>query len=119
MTEHESLIIPTEINLHKKSRLLEVAYSDGSHFNYSFEYLRVFSPASMGQALDAPVYGKERVNIGNIEPQGTSLLQMDFDDGYTGSYSWNTLHELGGSYERNWQFNYRDWFGCFSIIEPS
>lgn len=103
MTEHESLIIPTEINLHKKSRLLEVAFSDGSRFDYPCEYLRVFSPASMGQALDAPVYGKERVDIANIEPQGTSLLQLDFDDGYTGSYSWNTLHELGVNYEQNWQ----------------
>lgn len=103
MTEHESLIIPTEINLHKKSRLLEVAFSDGSRFDYPCEYLRVFSPASMGQALDAPVYGKERVDIANIEPQGSSLLQLDFDDGYTGSYSWNTLHELGVNYEQNWQ----------------
>ena len=103
MTEHESLIIPTEINLHKKSRLLEVAFSDGSRFDYPCEYLRVFSPASTGQALDAPVYGKERVDIANIEPQGTSLLQLDFDDGYTGSYSWNTLHELGVNYEQNWQ----------------
>ena len=103
MTAHESLIIPTEINLHKKSRLLEVAFSDGSRFDYPCEYLRVFSPANMGQALDAPVYGKERVDIANIEPQGTSLLQLDFDDGYTGSYSWNTLHELGVNYEQNWQ----------------
>lgn len=103
MTEHESLIIPTEINLHKKSRLLEVAFSDGSRFDYPCEYLRVFSPAGMGQALDAPVYGKERVDIANIEPQGSSLLQLNFDDGYTGSYSWNTLHELGVNYEQNWQ----------------
>ena len=103
MTKHESHIIPTEINLHKKSRLLEVAFSDGSRFDYPCEYLRVFSPASTGQALDAPVYGKERVDIANIEPQGTSLLQLDFDDGYTGSYSWNTLHELGVNYEQNWQ----------------
>jgi len=103
MTEHESLITPTEINLHKKSRLLEIVFSDDSRFNYPCEYLRVFSPASMGQALDSPVYGKEMVDIASIEPQGTSLLQLDFDDGYTGSYSWNALHELGVNYDRNWQ----------------
>ena len=49
MTEYESLIVPTEINLHKKSCLLEIAFSDGSRFGYPCEYLRVFSPASMGQ----------------------------------------------------------------------
>jgi len=92
MTEHDSLIIPSEINLHKKSRLLEVAFSDGSRFDYPCEYLRVFSPASMGQALNAPVSGKERLDIAKIEPQGAWLLQLDFDDGYTGSYSWNEWH---------------------------
>jgi DUF971 family protein len=103
MIEHESHITPTEINLHKKSRLLEIVFSDGSRFNYPCEYLRVFSPASLEQALDAPVDGKEMVDITSIEPQGTSLLQLDFNDGYTGSYSWNTLHELGVNYDRNWQ----------------
>jgi len=103
MTEHESLISPTEINLHKKSRLLEIVFSDGSRFNYPCEYLRVFSPASLGQVLDAPVCGKEMVDIASIEPQGTSLLQLKFDDGCTGSYSWKTLLELGVNYDRNWQ----------------
>jgi DUF971 family protein/molybdopterin converting factor small subunit len=103
MTEHESPITPTEINLHKKSRLLEIVFSDCLRFNYPFEYLRVFSPASSNLAPNAPVHGKEMVDITGIQAQGTSLLQLDFDDGYTGSYSWNTLHELGVSYERNWQ----------------
>ena len=103
MTEHESPITPTEINLHKKSRLLEIVFSDGSRFNYPCEYLRVFSPASLEQAQNASVCGKEMVDIASIEPQGTSLLQLDFDDGCTGSYSWNTLHELGVNYDRNWQ----------------
>jgi len=103
MTEHELLITPTEINLHKKSRLLEIVFSDFSRFNYSCEYLRVYSPASMEQALDAPIYGKKMVDIASIKQQGTSLLQLEFDGGYTGSYSWNTLHEPGVNYDRNWQ----------------
>jgi DUF971 family protein/molybdopterin converting factor small subunit len=103
MTEHEPIIAPTEINLHKKSRLLEIAFSDGTRFKYPCEYLRVFSPASVGQALDTPVYGKEMVDIASIEPHGTSLLKLAFDDGFTGSYSWNTLHELGVNYDQNWQ----------------
>ena len=104
MTEHESPISATQINLHKKSRLLDIVFSDGSRFHYPCEYLRVCSPASLGeQVLGAPVHGKEMVDIASIEPQGASLLQLKFDDGCTGSYSWKTLHELGLNYERNWQ----------------
>jgi DUF971 family protein len=33
--------VPTEIRLHRKSRLLEVAYDDGSRYELPCEYLRV------------------------------------------------------------------------------
>ena len=43
------------------------------------------------------------VNITNIEPQGNYALRLFFDDGHdTGIYSWETLHELGLGYEKNW-----------------
>jgi len=103
MTE-ESPIAPTEISLHQKSRLLEIAFSDGFRFKYPAEYLRVFSTAAEVKVLDKPVHGKERVNISQIEPQGTYALRLHFDDGHdTGIYSWGTLHELGINYEKNWQ----------------
>ena len=103
MTE-ESPIAPTEISLHQKSRLLEIAFSDGFRFKYPAEYLRVFSTAAEVKVLDKPVHGKERVNISQVEPQGTYALRLHFDDGHdTGIYSWGTLHELGINYEKNWQ----------------
>ena len=85
MTEHVAPITPTMINLHKKSRLLEIAFSDGLRFNYPCEYLRVFATESGVQPLDKPVHDKLRVDISSIEPQGTSLLKLDLDDGYSGS----------------------------------
>jgi DUF971 family protein/molybdopterin converting factor small subunit len=103
MTE-ELLIAPTEISLHQKSRLLEIAFSDGFRFKYPAEYLRVFSTAAEVKVMDKPVHGKERVNVSQIEPQGTYALRLHFDDGHdTGIYSWGTLHELGVNYEKNWQ----------------
>lgn len=103
MTE-ESPIAPTEISLHQKSRLLEIAFSDGFRFKYPAEYLRVFSTAAEVKVMDKPVHGKERVNISQVEPQGTYALRLHFDDGHdTGIYSWSTLHELGINYEKNWQ----------------
>jgi DUF971 family protein/molybdopterin converting factor small subunit len=103
MTDPETPIAPTEISLHKKSRLLEVAFSDGFRFNYPCEYLRVCSPAAGVQAMGEPVHGKETVNIRHLEPQGTVALQVEFDDGYSAGYSWSSLHELGVNYEPNWQ----------------
>lgn len=97
-------ISPTEINLHQKSRLLEIAYSDGFRFNYPCEYLRVFSTAAEVKVMDKPVHGKEMVNISLLDPQGSYALRISFDDGHdTGIYSWSTLYELGKNYEKNWQ----------------
>lgn len=99
-----SHISPTEINLHQKSRLLEIAYSDGFRFNYPCEYLRVFSTAAEVKVMNKPVHGKQRVNISMLDPQGTYALKIAFDDGHdTGIYSWGTLYELGKNYETNWQ----------------
>ena len=97
-------LAPTEIKLHQKSRLLEIAFSDGFRFQYPCEYLRVFSPSAEVKAMDRPVHGKQQVNISLLEPQGTYALRIAFDDGHdTGIYSWGTLHDLGVNYERNWQ----------------
>jgi DUF971 family protein/molybdopterin converting factor small subunit len=103
MTEPVAPITPTVINLHKKSRLLEIAFSDGLRFNYPCEYLRVFATESGVQPLDKPVHDKQRVGISSIEPRGTSLLKLDFDDDYSGSYSWSTLHKMGENYDQNWK----------------
>ena len=95
--------IPVEINLHRKSRVLAIRFSDGKEFNLPCEYLRVFSKAAEVRAMGKPVTGKEGVNIDRIEPQGQYAVRLIFDDGHdTGIYSWETLYALGASQERNW-----------------
>ena len=102
--QEKSHVSPTEIKLHQKSRLLEIAYSDGFRFKYPCEYLRVFSTAAEVKVMDKPVHGKQRVNISMLDPQGSYALKITFDDGHdTGIYSWSTLHDLGKNYESNWQ----------------
>lgn len=108
MSEHTPSVTPTSINLHQKSRLLRVEFSDGVGFELPCEYLRVFSPAQEVRAMELPVTGKEEVNIEQIEPQGQYAVKLVFDDGHdTGIYSWETLYELGRDREQNWQ-NYLD-----------
>ncbi len=95
---------PIEINLHRKSRLLALRFSDGANFELPCEYLRVFSTAAEVKASKIPVTGKESVNIEKIEPQGQYAIRLIFDDGHdTGIYSWETLYQLGSKYENNWK----------------
>jgi len=104
MNAEKPHLLPTEINLHQKSRLLEIAFSDGFRFQYPCEYLRVFSTSAEVKVMDKPVHGKERVNISQLEPQGTYAIRIHFDDGHdTGIFSWGTLHELGVNYDKHWQ----------------
>ncbi len=95
--------IPTEINLHSKSRLLSISFDDGQNFQLPCEYLRVFSHAAEVTGNTVPETGKENVNIDRMEPQGSYAIRIIFDDGHdTGIYSWATLYALGRDYEQNW-----------------
>jgi DUF971 family protein/molybdopterin converting factor small subunit len=104
MSEQHSKRIPLSINLHRKTRVLIIEFSDGQRFELPCEYLRVFSRAKEVRTLEQPVTGKEGVNIEQIEPQGQYAVCLVFDDGHdTGIYSWDTLYELGKNREQNWQ----------------
>lgn len=103
---------PVAINLHQKSRVLEVEYDDGEKFELSCEYLRVHSPSAdvkgHGPGQEVLQTGKENVNISEIEPVGNYAVKLIFDDGHnTGLYSWSYLYELGIEHDNNW-VNYLD-----------
>lgn len=99
---------PVNIRLHKLSRVLEIEFDDGAHYNLSCEYLRVHSPSAdvkgHGPGQGTLQIGKENVNIEGIEPVGNYAIKLQFDDGHnTGLYSWQYLYELGRNYDSNWQ----------------
>jgi len=100
--------IPTEIKLHQKSRVLEIAFSDGSGFRLPYEYLRVYSPSAEvrghGPGQEVLQTGKREVEIRGLEPVGSYAVQPDFSDGHsTGIYSWDYLYELGQNQDRLWR----------------
>ncbi len=100
--------IPTEIKLHQQSRQLEIAFDDGAHYQFSCEFLRVYSPSAEvrghGVGNEVLQVGKENVNITNIEPVGHYAVKLVFDDGHdSGLYSWEYLHRIGASQEALWQ----------------
>jgi DUF971 family protein len=97
----------TELKLHQVSRVLEVAFEDGTRQDMRCEYLRVFSPSAEvrghGPGQEVLQVGKENVNITAIEPVGNYGVKLVFDDGHdTGIYSWAVLHELAVQHDANW-----------------
>ena len=99
---------PTSINLHQKSRILEIEFDDGANYKYTCEFLRVHSPsaevAGHGPGEEVPQTGKENVNIKAIEPIGHYAVKLVFDDRHdSGLFSWEYLHKLGENYDSQWQ----------------
>jgi DUF971 family protein len=99
---------PVEINLHQKSRILEISYADGERFEFSYEFLRVHSPSAEvqghGPGQGVLQVGKEDAMISHIEPVGSYAIQPTFDDGHdTGIYSWETLYDLGKNRDSYWK----------------
>jgi len=98
---------PTEIKLHQKSRRMEIAFSDGSQFELSYELLRVYSPSAEvrghGPGQEVLQAGKRDVEILSLEPSGSYAVQPTFSDGHnTGIYSWDYLYWLGENREKLW-----------------
>ena len=99
---------PVEINLHQKSRIMNISFEDGENFALSYEYLRVNSPSAEVQG-HGPGQGtlqlaKENVMITGVEPVGSYAILPTFDDGHdTGIYSWDTLYDLGKNHDRYWR----------------
>lgn len=99
---------PTNINLHQKSRVLEIEFDDGNSFKYTTEFLRVYSPsaevAGHGPGQEVLQVGKSDVNIKDIEPVGMYAVKLVFDDNHdSGLYSWQYLYDLGANYDERWQ----------------
>ena len=99
---------PTEIQLHQQSRILEITYDDGAHFDLPCEYLRVYSPSAEvqghGPGQEVLQLGKEDVSITAIEPVGHYGVKLVFDDGHdTGIFVWDYLYDLGANKARKWE----------------
>ena len=99
---------PTEIKLHQKSRVLEIAFDDGKSFRLPYEFLRVHSPSAEvrghGPGQEVLQVGKKEVDIARVEPVGSYAIQLCFSDGHeTGIYSWDLLYQLGEEQEPMWR----------------
>lgn len=96
----------TRLHYHRKSKVLDVHFSDGVEAHFSAELLRVLSPSAEVRGHGKPVLvaNKRDVGISNILPVGLYAAKLMFDDGHqTGLYSWHYLRQLYEKQETLWQ----------------
>ena len=99
---------PTEIKLHQKSRMLEIAFDDGASFQLPYELLRVYSPSAdvsgHGPGQEVLQLGKRNVGVTSVQPAGSYAMLINFDDGHdTGLFTWEYLYKLGKNQPALWQ----------------
>lgn len=95
---------PTKVHLHKKSKILNIAFAHKS-YQLPAEFLRVHSPSAEAQGYDQVVLvtGKMDVGIKELELSGNYGIRITFDDGHdTGIFTWNYLADLGENQKALW-----------------
>ena len=97
-----------EIRLDNDNKKMLAIFSDNTEFNFSFEFLRVYSPSAEvrghSEAESVLQTGKKNVGIKEVEPVGHYAIQITFDDGHkTGLYTFEWLYELGQNREALWE----------------
>jgi DUF971 family protein len=98
---------PTEVTLHKASRVLEVAFDTGERFRLPAELLRVYSPSAEvrghGPGQETLQVGKREVAITGVEAIGHYAIRPTFSDGHdTGIFSWDLLYDIGRNEDDLW-----------------
>ena len=99
---------PQEITVHGRSRVLEIAFSDGARFRIPFELMRVYSPSAEvqghGPGQEVLQTGKREVLLEALEPVGNYAVQPRFSDGHdTGIFTWEYLYRLGADQATLWR----------------
>ena len=99
---------PTELTIHQKSRLLDIAFDNGAAFSIPFELLRVYSPSAEvqghGPGQEVLQLGKRDVGINGVEPVGNYGVKPVFSDGHeSGIYTWDYLYKLGNEQDQLWK----------------
>lgn len=98
---------PTALTVHRQSRVLEIAFSDGTEFKIPFELMRVYSPSAEvqghGPGQEVLQTGKREVAVLELEPIGNYAVKPVFSDGHdSGIFSWDYLYFLGSEQARLW-----------------
>jgi DUF971 family protein len=95
------------MTVHGKSRVLEIAFSDGREFRIPFELMRIYSPSAEvqghGPGQEVLQTGKREIDLVDLQAVGNYAVQPTFSDGHdSGIFSWDYLYFLGSQQEQLW-----------------
>ena len=98
---------PQDLTVHGKSKVLEIAFSDGASYRIPFELMRVYSPSAEvqghGPGQEVLQTGKREVGIVDLASVGNYAVQPTFSDGHSsGIFSWDYLYFLGSQQDKLW-----------------
>ena len=86
---------------------LQITFEPENNCQYSFEYLRVFSPKKEKDSVEigkfSCVFHKKLVKLLNIELVGKHGYRFIFDDNHSAIYSAEYLYELYQEQNERWQ----------------
>ncbi|KAF9587602.1 hypothetical protein IFM89_004434 [Coptis chinensis] len=91
----------TKLSLHPP-KCVEMEFADGSLFNLSAEFLRVYSPAADSKIRsvggEKVIFGRRHVGIMSAEVVGNYGIRIVFDDLHkTGIYTYSYFYHLGSN----------------------
>jgi DUF971 family protein len=98
---------PQDLTVHGQSKVLEIAFSDGTRYRIPFELMRVYSPSAEvqghGPGQEVLQTGKRDVDIVDLASVGNYAVQPTFSDGHSsGIFSWDYLYFLGSQQDKLW-----------------
>ena len=91
---------PTELNLHRMSRVLEVSFDDGANFKLPAEYLRVYSPSA---EVAGHGQGQRKVPLARKASTSTVSKRSAGLPWYCTSMTSTNRHLLLGNPVQSWQ----------------
>jgi len=95
-----------QFTLSVKQKKLTLNFDDNHQLSFTFEYLRVFSPAEnkpKGGSTTPEVFHKKNVQLTLIEPLGKHGHRLVFDDQHSAIYTEEIFKNLYKNYQTNWQ----------------
>jgi len=95
-----------QFTLSRKQKKLTLDLDNNHQISFSFEYLRVFSPAETkpkNGAVTPEVFHKKEVQLIRIEPLGKYGHRLVFDDKHRAIFTVQIFKELFDQYKINWQ----------------
>ena len=97
----------SQLKIDSSQSTLHITFEPDNIYQYSFEYLRVFSPLKEKASVEignfSCVFHKKQVKLLNIESVGKHGYRFIFDDNHNAIYSAEYLNALYQEQNERWQ----------------